>query len=55
MHFAGQKTYALLVTFLKTEKELPRTGLYGTGLCPWAEEAEQCDGAVHLPGAGRYV
>lgn len=34
---------------------LPRAGLYGAGLCPWAEETEQCDGAVHLPWAGGSV
>lgn len=32
----------------------PGAGLYGAGLCPWAEEAEQCNGAVHLPGASGY-
>ena len=91
MHFAGQKTYAMLVTFQKTEKEFSlstmyadypisrellhwgvtgqhRTAphrrpepdspseawLYDSGLCPWAEEEEQCHGAVQLSGAGGY-
>lgn len=30
----------------------PGAGLYGAGLCPWAEKAQRGDGTVHLYGAG---